>query len=478
MPTPTFKARFLSPKSPDHYLDQSRSEHMQLKRSLGRLDLTLLGIGGVIGVGVFVLTGIAASRHAGPAVTLSFLLGGVIATLAALIYSEFASSVPVTGSAYAYVSMAFGEIPAFLTGWALILTYAVGAVTVSIGWAGYVKSLCTGLRIPYLPENLTKNPFEGGTANLPAGLILIAILAILMIGTRGSSSFNNLMVGVKVGIIALFLALGSHHIQPIYWHPFFPHGAMGVLTGTMTIFFAYVGFDAVTTASEEAHQPQKDVPFGIIAALGVSTLLYMAVAFVLTGMVPTPTLNNPAPVANALLAVGVGFGQTLVTTGALVGLTSVLLVLLFAQSRILVMMARDGLMPSFMYRVHPRRRTPVPVLMILMVCVSIPAMLFPINTLAELTSGGTLLSFIMVALALLRFRRTNPERNGHFRVPLVPFLPFLSIGLDLLLIGSVPKSTLLLLLGWLLAGGLFYIGITAFRSRHTPRREAPEEPFS
>lgn len=459
-------------------MDQSRLEHMQFKRSLGRLDLTLLGIGGVIGVGVFVLTGIAASRHAGPSVTLSFLLGGVIATLAALIYSEFASSVPVTGSAYAYVAMAFGEIPAFLTGWALILTYAVGAVTVSIGWAGYVKSLFTGLRIPYLPENLTRNPFEGGTVNLPAGLVLILILAILMIGTRGSSSFNNLMVCVKIGIIALFLYLGGHHIHPAYWHPFFPHGPMGVLTGTMTIFFAYVGFDAVTTASEEAHSPQKDVPFGIITALGLSTILYMAVAFVLTGMVPSASLDNPAPVANALLAVGVRFGQTLVTTGALVGLTSVLLVLLFAQSRILVMMARDGLMPRFMYRVHAQRRTPVPVLALLMVCVSVPAMLFPINTLAQLTSGGTLLSFIMVSLALLRFRRTHPGRNGHFRVPLVPFLPLLSIGLDLLLIGSVPRSTLILLLGWLMAGGLFYLVNAAFRSRHEPERELPGEPFS
>ncbi len=456
MNTDNLKTRLLSPKHPSRYLDQSRLEHLRLKRSLGRLDLTLLGIGGVIGVGVFVLTGIAASRYAGPSVTLSFLLGGIIATLAALIYAEFASSVPVTGSAYAYVSLAFGEIPAFLTGWALILTYAVGAVAVAIGWAGYVKSLLLGLGIPYLPQALTRNPFEGGTVDLPAGVILILILGLLMIGTRKSSSFNNVMVAVKVGIIALFLILGSQHIQPANWHPFFLHGGWGVLSGTMTIFFSYVGFDAVTTASEEAHDPQRDVPFGIIASLGLSTLLYMAVAFVLTGMVPSLTLNDPAPVAKALLAVGVRFGETLVTLGALVGLTSVLLVLLFAQSRILVMMARDGLMPPFMSRVHPKWRTPVPTLAVLMVSVSIPAMIFPIGTLARLTSAGTLFSFILVALALLRFRRIHPPVPGAFRCPWVPALPILSIVMDLVLIGSVPHSTIVLLAGWLAAGLLFY----------------------
>ncbi|MHB1606456.1 MAG: APC family permease [Leptospirales bacterium] len=450
------KARLFSPKHPSRYLDQSRQEHLKLKRSLGRLDLTLLGVGGVIGVGVFVLTGIAASRYAGPSVTLSFLLGGVIATLAALIYAEFASAVPVTGSAYAYVSLAFGEIPAFLTGWALILTYAVGAIAVSIGWAGYVKSLMLGLNLPYLPESLTRNAFEGGSVNLPAGLVLILILILLMIGTRKSSSFNNIMVAVKVGIIVLFLFLGSQHIQPANWHPFFLHGGWGVLAGTMTIFFSYVGFDAVTTASEEAHDPQRDVPFGIIASLGISTIFYMAVAFVLTGMVPSATLNNPAPVARALLDVGVWFGETLVTVGALVGLTSVLLVLLFAQSRILVMMARDGLMPRFMCRVHAKWRTPIPTLLILMVCVSVPAMIFPIGTLARLSSAGTLFAFILVALSLLRFRRIHPPVPGAFRCPWVPFLPLISIAMDLLLIGSVPHSTLWLLAGWLVAGLLFY----------------------
>ncbi|MHB1285978.1 MAG: amino acid permease [Leptospirales bacterium] len=445
-----------SPKHPSRYLDQSHLEHLRLKRSLGRMDLTLLGIGGVIGIGVFVLTGIAASRYAGPSVTLSFLLGGMIATLAALIYAEFASSVPITGSAYAYVSLAFGEIPAFLTGWALILTYALGAVAVSIGWAGYVKSLFEGLGVPYLTETLTRNPFDGGTVNLPAGVILVLILGLLMIGTRKSSSFNNIMVAFKVGIIVLFLILGSQHIQPSNWHPFFLNGGWGVLSGTMTIFFSYVGFDAVTTASEEAHNPQKDIPFGIIASLGLSTLLYMAVAFVLTGMVPSLSLNNPAPVARALLDVGVRFGETLVTLGALVGLTSVLLVLLFAQSRILVMMARDGLMPPFMSRVHPKWRTPVPTLALLMIFVSVPAMLFPIGTLARLTSAGTLFSFILVALSLLRFRRIHPPVPGAFRCPWVPAIPLFSIVLDLILIGSVPRSTILLLVGWLMAGLLFY----------------------
>lgn len=453
----SFRKSLVEPKHPDLYLNQSKNDDTRLKRSLGRLDLTLLGVGGVIGVGVFVLTGIAASKDAGPAVVLSFFLGGVIATLAAFIYAEFASHVPVTGSAYAYVSMAFGEFPAFLTGWALILTYAVGSVAVAIGWSGYVKSLFLGMNLPYLPEQLTRNPLDGGTINLPAGLVLILILGLLMVGTRKSSSFNNLMVGIKVGIILIFLYLGGHHIQPENWHPFFPHGGWGVLAGSMTIFFSYVGFDAVTTASEEAHEPGKDVPFGIIASLGISTLLYMAVAFVLTGMVPSSSLNNPAPVAHALLDVGVRFGETLVTLGALVGLTSVLLVLLFAQSRILVMMARDGLMPRFMYRVNQRFRTPVFTLALLMVCVSIPAMLFPIGTLARLTSAGTLFSFILVALALIRFRSLHPPKPGAFRCPWVPLLPIASIALDLLLIGSVPRTTLLLLTAWLGIGIAFYV---------------------
>ncbi|MHB1562791.1 MAG: amino acid permease [Leptospirillum sp.] len=450
------KGLFLTHRHPDHVLRESTSDHHRLKPSLGRWDLVLLGIGGVIGVGVFVLTGIAAAVNAGPSVAISFLLGAVIATMAAFIYAEFASSVPVTGSAYLYVSLAFGEIPAFVTGWTLILTYGVGAMAVAIGWASYVDSFLRGLSIPWLPPSLTRNPFDGGILNLPAGLILLFILSILMLGTRNSASFNNLMVFVKLGIIALFLILGSRHINPANWHPFFLHGASGVIAGTMTIFFAYVGFDAITTAAEEAKNPKKDIPFGIIFALVASSILYILVSIVLTGMEPSSKLNNAAPVANALLENGIRFGETLISGGALVGLTSVLLVLLFAQSRILVIMARDGLMPPWMARVHPKRRTPVRTLSVMMVLVVIPAMIFPIHAIAKLTSSGTILSFIFVSLALLRFRKIHPDRDVPFKCPCFPWLPIGSIAMDLILLASGSGKTLFLLLGWLFLGLVFH----------------------
>lgn len=340
-------------KSIESALEQGKSG---LHRALGGMDLVLLGIGAVIGTGIFVLTGIAAANNAGPAITLSFVVSGLAAILAALVYAELASSVPIAGSAYTYSYVSLGEFLAWLIGWDLMLEYGVASSVVAIGWSGYFNHILEALGIS-LPVALTKAPHEGGIMNLSAFIIILLVSAVLAIGVKQSSRFNNVVVMIKLAVIALFIIVAAKHVDVKLWQPYMPFGWQGVMSGAALIFFAYIGFDAVSTAAEEARNPQRDLPIGLLGSLLVCTLIYLVVSAELTGLLPYHQLDVSYPVAYALARVGEHLASSLIAVGAIAGLTSVLLVLLYAQSRIFFSMSRDGLLPPVFCAVHPRFRT-------------------------------------------------------------------------------------------------------------------------
>jgi APA family basic amino acid/polyamine antiporter len=363
------------------------SEENGLHRALGRFDLIFLGIGAVIGAGIFVLTGIAAATKAGPALSLSFVVAGLACFFAALVYAELASTVPVSGSAYTYSYVTMGEFIAWIIGWDLILEYGVASAAVAIGWSGYFLQLSTAMGLD-LPELLTKAPHEGGWINLPAAGVIMLVTLLLAAGVRQSSRVNNVVVLVKLAVIGLFLVVAAPKVQVGNWQPFFPFGWQGVMGGAALIFFAYIGFDAVSTAAEEARNPQRDLPLGILGSLLFCTVIYIAVAMVLTGAVHYSQLNVSHPVAHALELIGSPTAAGLVSVGAIAGLSSVLLVLLYGQSRIFFAMSRDGLLPAAFSRVHPRTRTPVTTIIATGVVVALVAGLLPIGAVAELVNVG------------------------------------------------------------------------------------------
>jgi len=394
------------------------AQERPLKKSLGAFDLLLLGIGCVIGTGIFVLTGQAAAHYAGPAITLSYALAGFACVFAALAYAELASMVPLAGSAYTYAYVSMGEIVAWAVGWGLMLEYAVGASTVAAGWSGYMVGILRVVGI-HLPAVLTKVPSDGGIINLPAVLIALFVGLLLVRGTKEGAVVNRFLVSIKLGAIFIFIAVASPHIKAVNWENFMPFGWNGVATGAGAIFFAYVGFDAVACAAEECKNPNRDLPIGIIGSLLVCTLLYITVAGVLTGIVPFSTLNNPEPLASALRANGSNIGSALVATGAIAGMTSVLLVLMYGQSRIFFVMSRDGLLPQFFSILHKRFQTPYISSIIIAVAVALISGLTPIRTMGDLTSMGTLFAFIIVAIGVLVMRSTRPDIKRPFRCPAV-----------------------------------------------------------
>src|SRR5256714_6053559 len=336
-------------------------EH-RLKRSLGVVSLTAFGVAAIIGAGIFVLTGVAAATYAGPGITLSYVIAGIVSTLAALCYAELASTVPIAGSAYTYSYAVLGEFIAWIIGWDLVLEYGVGAGAVSVGWSGYFTDFFKSTFGITLPTALTASPYDRqgqppGIEHLPAAGIILLLTALVIRGTSESSRVNNVIVAIKVAIVLFFIAVGATHIHPANWHPFLPYGLGGVTTGASIIFFAYIGFDQVSTAAEEVRDPQRTMPRGIIYSLLICTLLYIAVAGILTGMVPYKQLNNASPVAHAMIQVGLNWAATIISVGALAGLTTVLLVLIFGQSRIFFSMSRDGLLPRVLSGVHPTFRT-------------------------------------------------------------------------------------------------------------------------
>ena len=445
-----------------------------LRRSLTAWDLTLLGIGAIIGTGIFVLTGTAAANQAGPAIMLSYFAAGLACTFAALCYAEFASMIPIAGSAYTYAYATLGEVVAWMIGWDLILEYAVGSMTVAIGWSGYMQRLLSGFGID-LPTWMTTAP-PVGVINLPATIIVLGIMVLLVVGVRESARFNAAMVAIKGAAILFFIAAGATFVKPENWSPFMPYGFSGVMAAAAVVFFAYIGFDAVSTTAEEAKNPQRDLPIGIIASLIICTLLYLLVAAVLSGIVPvaqyrmaadalpgvpsvSPTeaqafLN--APVAFALAVIDQDWAAGLVSAGAVAGITSVLLVMLMSQPRIFFAMSRDRLLPPGVSKVHPRFGTPYITTIITCVIVALVAGLTQIQVVGEMTSIGTLFAFVVVCAAVLRLRQTRPDAPRPFRVPFGPVFPILGILSCGYLMLSLPVLTWVRFLVWLDIGLLIY----------------------
>jgi basic amino acid/polyamine antiporter, APA family len=469
-----------------------------LKRVLGPAQLTMLGVGAVIGTGIFVLTGQAAAANAGPAIVISMVVAGLTSVLAALCYSEFAASVPVSGSAYTYAYATLGEFIAWVIGWDLILEYALGAATVAVGWSGNFVTLLHqfGLSFPAALSAApgTVVPVPGGdpvTAvfNVPAVLITIAVTALLMVGVSESATVNAVVVVIKVAVILIVIGAGAFFIVPANWHPFIPEntgnfgefGWSGILRGAGVIFFAYIGFDAVSTSAQEARNPQRDMPRGILGSLAICTVLYVLVSGVMVGLVPyREMLNQPAPLVVAVeAAAGRAAGtpwqgpmavvQVLVTVGALAGLSSVMVVMILAQPRIFLAMARDGLLPEWASRIHPRFHTPHISTLVTGVAVAIAAGLTPIATLGNLVSIGTLMAFVIVSIGIVILRRTRPDLPRPFRMPMVPLLPILSAFVSLTLMLGLPRATWERLLLWMAIGIVFYF---LYGFRHSKLREA------
>jgi APA family basic amino acid/polyamine antiporter len=434
-----------------------------LKRVLGPVDLTLLGIGAIIGAGIFVLTGVAAATQAGPAIVLSYVLAGVACAFSALAYAELAAAVGGCGSAYGYTYAGLGEIVAWIIGWDLILEYGVATAAVAIGWSGYVDNALAAMGIG-LPEPLLKTLSQGGLINLPAAAIVLTLAGLLSLGVRESARFNAAMVVVKLLAIGLFIAIALFHVQPANWDPFMPFGWKGVSGGAALIFFAYIGFDAVSTAAEEARRPQRDLPIGILASLAVCTLIYVVVAGLLTGVVTYSSLNVGSPVADVMLRLGYPWAAAFIAVGAIAGLTTVMLVLYYGLTRVFLAMSRDGLLPPLFAHVHPRTGTPVRVILASGILIAMVAGFTPIGEVAELVNIGTLAAFLLVCIGVVSLRYSHPDLPRPFRTPFSPILPALGGVFCLYLMLSLPEITWLRFLVWLALGMILYFGYSRSHS--------------
>ncbi|MBY0562416.1 MAG: amino acid permease [Hyphomicrobium sp.] len=444
-----------------------------MKRVLSALDLTLLGIGAIIGTGIFVLTGVAAATQSGPAVVLSFVVAGLACGFAALSYAELASSVGGCGSAYGYSYAAFGELIAWIIAWDLILEYGVSVAAVANGWSGYFNNALTAIGLG-LPPEFTKGPFAGGIVNLPAFGIVFLLMIMLIIGVKETARVNAAMVAVKLGTIAIFLAVAIFNIHPENWTPFAPFGwfehnaegrPVGILAGASLVFFAYVGFDAVSTAVEEARDPQRDVPRGLIGSLIFCTIIYIVVSGVLTGIVNYTELNVSSPVAFALQKIGYNWASALVAAGVITGLTTVMLVLYYALTRIIVGVSRDGLLPPYFSVVNRRTHTPVRTTVIVGFVMAVMAGFIPLGVLAELVNIGTLAAFVLVCAGVISLRFSHPDLPRPFKMPgglIIPTLGILSCGA---LIAFLPFETHLRFIVWLAVGLVIYFVYSIRHSR-------------
>ncbi len=460
-------------KSIEQILGDYEAQIHKLKRTLTAVDLTVLGIGAIIGTGIFVLVGTAAVGDAdrpgaGPALAVSFIISGAACLLAALCYAEFASMIPVAGSAYTYTYATMGEFFAWVTGWSLVLEYGIACVAVSIGWSGYFASILDRAGV-HLPASLTNAPYEGGLVNLPAVLIVLALTALLVIGIKESARVTGVIVTIKITVVLFFIAVGAFSVDPANWSPFMPNGFAGVGAAAAVIFFAYIGFDAVSTTAEEAQNPQRDVPIGIIVSLVVCTVLYVVVAAVLTGMVPYSKIHVKAPVAEAMNAVGYRWGSAAVATGAVAGITSVLIVMLLGQIRVFYAMSRDGLLSPWLSAVHPRYGTPHHATLITGLTVAVLAGFVPIGVAAELTNIGTLFAFTLVCFSVLVLRYTRPDLKRPFRTPFVPLVPILGMVACLGLIWFLPVFTWMGFLVWASVGLILYF-LYGYRHSKVGRR--------
>jgi APA family basic amino acid/polyamine antiporter len=476
----SFLNRILAKKPISKILSDSKKS--DLVRSLSGWNLTFLGVGGVIGAGIFVMTGQAAAAHAGPAILLSFVLAGIACAFAALCYAELASAIPVSGSAYTYAYATLGEIFAWSMALLLILEYGLSAATVAVGWSGYFVSLMSdfGWHIP--PEytaplgQIIKLP-DGSEIkaifNIPAFVGLLVVTSLLVLGIKESAKFNNIIVVIKVGIILTFITVGAFFVDSANWHPFIPeatgvegqYGYGGILKAAGVIFFAYIGFEAVSTAAQEAKDPQKSVPFGIIMSLIICTVLYMLVAGVLTGIVSYENLNVPDPMAVAVDKIGLGWLSFMIKFGAVTGLGSVMLVMLYAQTRIFYMISKDGLLPEFFSKTHKKFKTPHINTLFVGGIVAVAAGLTPLSALGDLVSMGTLIAFAMVCGTVIYLRFKNPDLKRPFVCPGYPYIPLLGIAACLYLVWGIGAAVFVTLKLYFIGGMLFYFGYGYFKSK-------------
>lgn len=503
--------QYFRTKSIDKLITEAEAPEHRLRKSLGPWSLAALGIGAIVGAGIFILTGTAAAGEpvavhsflkaplldvifhgahalgvsgrpgAGPAIALSFLLVAIVCGLAGLCYAELASMIPIAGSAYTYTYATLGELIAWIIGWDLILEYAVSNMAVAVGYSAYIDSLLRsfGLNLPrkFMEPMLMGGRWSGSYFNVPGFLIVMILTVILVIGIRESAGANNIMVAVKIIAILVFVAAAAPHVQVSNWKPFMPNGWQGVLTGGAIVFFSYIGFDSVSTAAEECKNPQRDVPFGIIVSLIVCAVLYIAVAVVLTGIQKWPSLANAAPVARALHAIGLVTVERWVVIGALMGMTSSLLVYQLGQARIWFAMSRDKLLPGVFSRVHKKFRTPHVSTWTAGFFVALPAGIFDIGTLADLSNIGTLFAFSLVAIGVLVLRQKQPQRQRGFRVPGAPVVPVISVLCCLVLMASLPVETWLRFVIWLVIGLGIYFGYSRYRTEfaHTAQENGRPE---
>ena len=474
--------QFFATKSIDELMRESVDTGHGLKRALSAMDLTMLGVGAIIGAGIFVLTGQAAAQHAGPAVVLSFVAAAIACVFAGLCYAEMASMIPIAGSAYTYAYATMGELLAWIIGWDLILEYSLGASTVAVGWSGTLMSMLNDMGI-HVPPQFAAGPWtevtlaDGtrafGILNLPAILIVALITVILVIGIRESANVNTTIVFIKIGVVVSFIVAGIRYINPANWSPFVPPNAgkfeqfgwTGVLTGAGVVFFAYIGFDAVSTAAQEAKNPQKDMPRAILGSLVLCTVLYILVSAVLTGIVPYQKLNVPAPITEGINATGIYWMRYVVNIGALAGLSSVMLVMMLGQPRIFWSMAGDGLLPPVFSKIHPRFRTPYITTILTGIAVATAAGLFPIGVLGHLVSIGTLFAFILVCAGVWVLRRSRPEIKRPFRAPVVGFVAPAGVVTCFLLMYGLPVETWERLAIWMAIGLVVYFAYGRRRSK-------------
>jgi basic amino acid/polyamine antiporter, APA family len=478
-------------KSIEQSVAETEAPEHRLRRELSALSLTAWGIGVIIGTGIFVLTGVAAATRAGPAVSLSFVVAAVACALAALCYAEFASTVPVAGSAYTFSYATIGELIAWIIGWDLILEFALGASTVAVGWSGYFTSLLDDAGIT-LPASIAG---DDPSVNLPAMVIVLVITAILVVGIRASARLNIIVVAIKLAVVLFVIVVGAAYVKTGNWDPFVPpagtpeagsgpdttpliqtllgletstFGVGGIFTGAALVFFAYIGFDIVATAAEETRNPQRDLPIGILGSLAICTVLYILVSLVVTGMVSYTRLNVDAPLAFAFKEHGLSWASTLISIGALAGLTTVMMVLMYGQSRVAFAMSRDHLLPPALARVHETYRTPYRISIIVGVAVALLAGFVSLETLADLTNIGTLFAFMLVSIAVLILRRRRPDLPRTFRVPWMPVTPILAVLASFYLMLNLVEATWIRFGLWMAAGFLIYFVYSMHRSRLAP----------
>jgi APA family basic amino acid/polyamine antiporter len=438
-------------KAFNRHLDDSDT----LLRCLSAFDLTFLGVGAIIGAGIFILTGVVAATHSGPGIIFSYIIAGLACGFTALSYAELATAIGGCGSAYSYAYVGFGEIIAWIVGWDLLLEYAVSVSTVAVGWSGYFNSLLVSLNV-HLPSHLLQDPVHGGSVNILAFSIIILLSFLLTLGAKSSSRANNLIVLIKLGVILLFIVMAIRDVKPQNWFPLLPFGWSGVTKGASLIFFAYIGFDAVSTAAEEVKNPQRNVPRGLLGALFICTFLYILVSGILTGVVPYGQLNVASPLSYALILLGHKTMAGVISFGALAGLTTVMITMFYGLSRVFLAMARDGLLPKYFAAVGQQNRSPVRIIFLCGGIMAVLAALIPMRDLAELVNVGTLFAFSIVCAGVIVLRYTQPNLPRPFKTPGMPYIPLCGLLTCLYLVTQLEWYTLLRFVIWFLIGLIIY----------------------